>query len=98
MNNITSIEITKKEAIPLIYETKGLIFSCVFIKRTTGETRKMICRLHVKKGVKGIGLKYNPMEKGLLNVFDMKKGEFRMINLETLKELKINHVTYKITE
>jgi|SRR6516164_9462335 hypothetical protein len=33
---------------------RGYTFHVHFIKRTTGEERKMVCRLGVKKGVKGV--------------------------------------------
>ena len=49
----------------------------------------MVARLHVKKGVNGKGMAYNPVEKGLLPVWDMQKNGFRMINLKTVTELKI---------
>ena len=45
--------------------------------------------MNVKKGVKGTGMAYNPIEKGLLPVWDMQKNAFRMINLKTVTELKI---------
>ena len=49
----------------------------------------MTARLHVKKGVKGTGMAYNPIEKGLLPVWDMQKKGFRMINLKTVTKLQI---------
>jgi hypothetical protein len=63
------------------------IFSVQFIKKD-GTVRDMVARLHVKKGVKGVGLAFNPFEKGLLPVFDMQKQAFRMINLKTIKRVK----------
>ena len=79
----------------------GIIFTVKFVKRTTGEERVMNCRRGVKKGVKGIGLGFDPDEKGLLVVWDMQKidthgekGAFRMLNLEDLLELKMQGKTY----
>jgi len=57
----------------------GHIFKVVFIKRTTGEKRVMVCRGRVKKGVKGVGLAFEPNEKQLLVVYDMQKQGYRMI-------------------
>lgn len=71
-----------------IKETKGKIFSVEFVKKD-GSNRKMVCRTGVKKGTSGVGMKYNPIEKGLLPVFDMQKGAFRMINLKTITKLTI---------
>ena len=59
------------------------------IATTDGSERTMVARLNVKKGVKGTGMAYNPIEKGLLPVWDMQKNAFRMINLKTVTELKI---------
>ncbi|RKY40186.1 MAG: hypothetical protein DRP85_09075 [Candidatus Makaraimicrobium thalassicum] len=80
----------------LIGSTNGTIFSVTFIKRTTGEERKMVCRTGVKKGVKGVGMSYDPKEKDLIVVFDMQKRGFRMIPLENVKELKIKGHKYLI--
>lgn len=63
-------------------------FSVHFIKKNK-EYRKMVCRLKVKKGVKGIGMSYSPTEKGLLCVFDLQKEAFRMINIRTIRHLQI---------
>jgi hypothetical protein len=63
------------------------IFSVTFIKKD-GSTRRMVARLGVRKGVKGVGMSFSPSEKNLMVVFDMHKRGFRMINLETIVELK----------
>lgn len=65
-------------------------FSCTFVKRTTGEVREMNCRLGVKPKSEGKGMKYNPSQRGLLTVYDVKKKNYRMINLDTIVNLKIN--------
>jgi hypothetical protein len=63
------------------------IFSVTFIKKD-GSTRRMVARLGVRKGVKGVGMSFSPSEKNLMVVFDMHKRAFRMVNLETIVELK----------
>lgn len=65
----------------------GRIFSVTFIKKD-GSLRRMVARLGVRKGVKGVGMSFSPSDKGLMVVFDMHKREFRMINLNTIVELK----------
>ena len=80
----------------------GHIFTVEFYKRSNGELRKMNCRRGVQKGVKGVGLKFDPNEKNLLVVYDMQKinegkdekGAFRMINLSDLKSLRMDGVNY----
>jgi len=66
-----------------IKKTNGKIFSVTFVKKD-GSIRKMTARLGVKKDIKGIGLKFNPEERGLIVVFDMHKKAYRMINLSTI--------------
>ena len=61
----------------------GKIASAEFIKKD-GSLRKMVFRTKVTKGVTGEGMKYNPSDYGLRTVFDMQKGAFRHINLETV--------------
>jgi hypothetical protein len=70
-----------------ILQKGGRIFSVTFIKKD-GTVRRMAARLGVRKGVKGVGLKFDPSERGLMVVFDMHKREFRMINLNTIIELR----------
>ena len=77
-----------KETLAEIQTAQNTIFSVTFIKKD-GSERTMVARLHVKKGVNGKGMGYNPVEKGLLPVWDMQKNGFRMINLKTVTELKI---------
>tara|TARA_R110002012_G_scaffold145814_1_gene304113 strand:- start:1445 stop:1708 length:264 start_codon:yes stop_codon:yes gene_type:complete len=79
---------TIKETLAEIQTANNTIFSVEFIKKD-GTVRTMTARLHVKKGVKGTGMAYNPIEKGLLPVWDMQKNGFRMINLKTVTKLQI---------
>ena len=71
-----------------IQQTDGQIFSARFVKKD-GTVRDMVCRLGVKKGVTGVGMAYNPFDRNLVPVYDMQKGEFRMINMNTIQFLKM---------
>ena len=51
--------ITTNEAKQLIYNNNCKIFSVEFIKKD-GSHRLMNARLQVQKGVKGVGLRFNP--------------------------------------
>jgi len=73
----------------------GRIFSAVFTKKD-GTNRTILARRGVKKFVNGIGMRYIPIERGLLTVFDIHKNEYRMINLLTIQEFKVDGVTYKV--
>ena len=80
-----------------IYKTNGKIFSAVFTKKD-GEKRNMVCRIGVAKYVKGVGLKFKPEERALLGVFDMHKKAYRFINMETLEQIKVKGITYKVNQ
>lgn len=81
----TEIENTIQE---IRSRAEDTFFSVHFIKKN-GELRKMVARLGVQKGVKGVGMSYNPTDKGLLCVYDVQKQAFRMINIRTIQFLQI---------
>lgn len=81
MDNTTTLNELKSFA-------AGTIFTAMCVK-TNGELRKYVCRLGVRKHLKGGELPYNPAEKGLLPIFDMQKRKYRMLNLKTLTYLKV---------
>ena len=89
--------ISKETAKKHIYATNGRIFSAVFTKKD-GEKRLMNCRRKVKKYVKGVGRKFDPIDRGLIGVFDLQKDQHRFINLNTLESLKIKGVEYKVRD
>ena len=71
------------------------IFSVIFEKKD-GALREMVCRLGVTKHLKGRELKYSPEDYNYLTVFDMQKQEYRTININTLKRIKLDGVTYDL--
>lgn len=79
----------------MIHETKGKIFGVKFTKKD-GSLRVMQCRRGVSKGVKGEGLKYNPEDYNLINVFDMANDGHRMINASTITELTIGGTKHTV--
>lgn len=91
--------ITREEAKPqdIIKQTKGKFFTVEFVKRTTGELRKMNCRTGVKKGVKGVGKLYNPEEKGVVVVWDTQKKAFRSISIEGIISVTADGVEWRWT-
>ena len=57
--------ISKKEVYQRMLDSNGKIFGVLFTKKD-GTDRAMSCRLHVTKGVKGVGRNYHPITKGLI--------------------------------
>lgn len=86
--------ISKKDAYNRILDTNGVIFGVKFIKKD-GSVRKMSCRTGVHKYVTGTGLRYKPLLKGLVGVFDM-NSSYRMVNLKTLQEVSFNGIRYRV--
>jgi len=89
--------ITTDQAKKIIYDTKYKIFNVEFIKKD-GTHRLMNARLEVKKGVKGVGLNFDPAQHNLITAFDMRKGAFRMINCNNLVSLSANKHKYLISD
>jgi hypothetical protein len=79
-----------KEVIDLMGDK---IFTVTFVKKD-GTQRVMNARRGVKKGVKGVGMAYNPTEKGLITVYDMQKQAFRMVNSNTIIKIVAEGTTY----
>ena len=72
----------------------GKIFSVKFIKRTTGELRRMTCRIGVKKHLKGGDKAYSAAQKRLLTVFDMDAKSYRSIPLEGIQSVSVGGQTF----
>ena len=89
------MQISKATAKDMIQKSKGKIFTTTYIKKDNSK-RVMNCRLEVKKGVPGEGLKYNPDEYNLIPVYDMQSRGFRMVNVDTLVSLSIANETYEV--
>jgi len=76
----------------VIKSTKGKFFSATFVRSTTtksggaGETVTRIFRTGVSKGVKGVGLAFNPEDKGLIVLWC--HNGFRTIKADCIKSIK----------
>jgi len=90
------IKATPGTVLELVHDIRksGIIFSAGFVKRTNGEYRVINCRTSVKKELKGVGLKFKPIQKHLLSVFDMNLMEYRFINMDSLIWLKYRGQVY----
>lgn len=87
--------ISKIKARNLIYKTNGSFFSVRFVKKD-GSLRDMVCRTGVTKHLKGGELAFDPHERGLIVVFEMDQEGYRMINVKTLRQLRIDGQAYKV--
>ena len=87
--------INKQDAKQLIKDTKGRFFTVTFIKKD-GTKRIMNARLGVKAYLRGGELPYDPEEKGLIPVYYVKTGDYRMVNINTIIHLKIGNNEYEV--
>ena len=92
------MKITREKAREKLLSAENTMFSVVFIKRTTGEVRRMLCRTGVRKYLSGGELKFIPIRRGLLSVYDMQSKGYRFINLETLISFKLGGTSYEIQD
>lgn len=89
------VDINKDEAVSIINNTKGKIFTVIFTKKD-GTERVMNARTGVKQYLKGGELPYSPSEKGLIPVYDLQKRSYRMVNIGTIKTIKVGNNIYSI--
>jgi hypothetical protein len=88
-------KIDKETAKELIFDTKGKFFTVTFIKKD-GSERVMNARLGVKKYLKGGTLRYDPTLFNYITVFDMGIKDYRTVNANTIKNLKIGKNEYTV--
>ena len=84
---------------PFHNAVRGLVadgrFFTVKFRKKDGSLRVMNCRTGVHKYTTGGKLKYNPVDKGLLTVFEPGVG-YRTINLKTIEEINANKYTLTV--
>tara|TARA_R110000765_G_scaffold78568_1_gene154592 strand:+ start:881 stop:1159 length:279 start_codon:yes stop_codon:yes gene_type:complete len=90
-----TIKISKLQATDLIKSSQGKFINVKFTKKN-GEDRSLTGRTGVHKYITGEGLKYNPDDYGLVNIYDNQKKQYRMVNLNTLRELTIQGTTHEV--
>ncbi len=79
----------KKETIlNMIKRNKGKFFTVTFVKKD-GNIRTINCRTNVQKYTNGKGLKFDPIKKNLLPVYDVQLNEYRFVNILTIIDLNI---------
>ena len=94
------MKISKATAKDMLKGSKGKFVSVGFVKKN-GDDRKLNGRLGVHNSkhapLKGVGLAYNPDDYYLVGIFDVQAKDYRMVNLETLYQLKVDGETYDVS-
>ena len=71
------------------------IFGAVFVKKN-GQDRQMNARLNVKKNLQGGENTVERDDRAYLTVFDMNNDGYKVLNLDTLKTVKICGTKYEV--
>lgn len=90
------VYVTKDKVPGILKGTNGTMFYVVFRKRTDGRWRRMSCRTGVTKALHGGEKAYEPSEKNLFLVYDIKKEGYRSINMDDVSIIKTGGVVYKV--
>jgi hypothetical protein len=99
------MKITRQEAKSMIDKLdNGTIYSVTFVKKD-GSVRLMNSIKGTKRGVKGVGLKFDAEERGLIPVYDIQLAKkdpenpdkaWRMVNVNTLTEVCVNKERFEV--
>lgn len=91
-----TIQIDMAKAKELILGAGDKMFSVEFIKRTDNQKRAMVCRLGVKKALKGGQKAYEDHHHALITVYSIQDEGYRSIPLDRLISLKVGGKSYKL--
>lgn len=76
----------------------GRFATVVFVKRSTGELRRMRFRTGVKRYLAGGDPSYDAGNRGLLVVYDLDRGDYRSIPSEGVVELRCGGRVYRFDD
>ena len=86
-----------KEVEKILDASRGKIVSVTFIKRTTGEERTLVGRIgknYKPTGTDPLGGKAARRKRNLFTIYDMQKGGFRMVSMDSVLSIKAGGKRY----
>lgn len=87
-----------KDVEKILDESKGKIVSVTFVKRTTGEERTLVGRIGKNYKPPGgkdpLGGKAGRRARNLFTIYDMQKGGFRMVSMDSVLSIKAGGKRY----
>jgi len=93
------MEISRTKSVDLIKRAKGKFINVKFVKKD-GTERSLTGRTGVHSSkhapLTGTGMSYDPNDYGLMTMFDSHKKAYRMVNLNTVLEVTVDGVNYKV--
>ena len=84
-----------EELVRIVENSKGKILNLKTVKYN-GELRSLTGRTGVRKGTNGVGLKFDPSEKGLIVMWDKDKQQHRMIRKDNIYEVTFQKIKHTI--
>lgn len=90
--------LSRSEAVSAIQGIRSEFFTVEFVKRTTGEYRKMNCRKGVTKHLAGGPAAYNPNDHDLIWVYSMDAPGYRSIPMEGIISVATSGETLVVTD
>ena len=83
----------------LLYKigAKGRCMTVIFRKRTNNEIRTMNCILKSEKNLRGGVLSFDPKEKKIQIVYDLKSKGWRSISLDSIIEVRGAKKVFRLT-
>ena len=84
-----------EELVRIVENSKGKILNLKTVK-DNGELRSLTGRTGVRKGTNGVGLKFDPSEKGLIVMWDKDIKKHRMVRKENIYEVTFQKVIHTI--
>lgn len=86
----------------VIRKSNGKFMSVTFKRLTNsktssaraGDVETRVFRTGVSKGVKGVGLKFSPEEKGLVTLWSVTDGGYRMVNVDSVLSIKCGGILF----
>jgi hypothetical protein len=88
---------TTHEAAKLIRGSGGRFLAVHFVKRSTGELRRMTCRLGVTAHLSGGGPAYDAGSHNLITVFDLGVRAYRSVPVEGIRRLRFAGQDWEVT-
>ena len=96
-SELKTLKVNRAQAVCKILANtiNGNFFGVEYFKKD-GSIRTMLARKGVTKGIKGGGLKYNPLNRSLMGDWDVHKAAYRMVNLDQLISFQAHGIKYEV--
>ena len=92
--SITQVEVNRSVINNILDQAVNTIVGIIFTEKS-GKVRKMSARKGVTKGLKGGGSTYGTEAKSqYIQIFDMAKREYRAVNRDTIKVIRVRGNVY----